>query len=103
MNGLNKKFDQLNINNNQLNNQTKNYKNGRYVGQIINGLREGKGIFYWNDGDRYEGDWRNDKREGKGIYYYNNGDRRMGDYLNNNPIGKHALLTKNGEVSTLNF
>ena len=123
MNGLNKKFDQLNINNNQLNNQIKNYNNGRYVGQIINGLREGKGtyyinngdryegdwrngkmegkgIMYWNDGARYEGDFRNDKREGKGIFYYNNGDREMGDYLNNKPIGKHAVLTKNGEVKT---
>ena len=30
---------------------------GRYVGQVVNGLREGKGIFYWNTGERYEGDF----------------------------------------------
>ena len=55
MNGLNKKFEQLNINNNnQLKNQIVNYNNGeKYVGQIINGLREGKGNYYWNNGDRY--------------------------------------------------
>ena len=101
MNGLNKKFDQLNINNNQLNNQIQNYPNGeKYVGQIINGLREGKGTYYFKTGNRYEGDFRNGKFEGKGIYYYNNGDRSMGDYLNNKPIGKHAVLTKNGEVKT---
>ena len=40
---------------------------------------EGKGIFYYNSGDRYEGDWKNDKIEGKGIYYFNNGDRYEGD------------------------
>ena len=40
--------------------------------------------------------WKNDKKEGKGIYYYNNGDRQMGDYYNDNPIGKHVTLTKNG-------
>ena len=40
------------------------------------------------------------KKEGKGIYYYNDGDRRMGDYLNDEPIGKHVILTKNGEVET---
>ena len=106
-NKMNKQFAQLNINsfnNNQLNNQVINYPNGdRYVGQIINGLREGKGTFYWNDGDRYEGDYRNGKREGKGIYYYNNGDREMGDYLNGKSIGKHAMLTKNGEVKTFNY
>ena len=60
---LNQKFDKLNINNNIINKEIK-YKDGRYVGQVVNGLREGKGTKYWNDGDRYEGDWRNDKREG---------------------------------------
>ena len=101
MNGLNKKFDQLNINNNQLNNQIINYNNGeRYVGQIINGLREGKGTYYFNNGDRYEGDWRNGKMEGKGIMYWISGNRDMGDYRNNQPIGKHARLSKSGEVKT---
>ena len=38
--------------------------------------------------------------EGKGILYFNNGDRMMGDYYNGKPIGKHVLLTKNGEVKT---
>ena len=51
-----------------MNKEIKYYK-GRYVGQVVNGLREGKGIFYWNDGDRYEGDWKNGKFEGKGISY----------------------------------
>ena len=32
-------------------------------------------------GDIYEGEWKNGKQEGKGIYYYNYGDREMGDYL----------------------
>ena len=99
---LNQKFDKLNINNNIINKEIK-YDNGRYVGQVVNGLKEGKGIYYWNDGDRYEGDWRNDKKEGKGIYYYNNGDRRMGDYSNDKPIGRHVLLTRNGEVKTKNY
>ena len=39
------------------------------------GKKEGKGIFYYKNGNRYEGDWRNDKKEGKGIAYYQNGDR----------------------------
>ena len=64
-NRLNQKLDKMNINNNQLNNQVINYSKGdRYVGQIINGLREGKGIYYYNSGNRYEGDWRNGIKEG---------------------------------------
>ena len=42
-NKINQRFDQLNINNNQLNNKIINYNNGKYIGQIINGLKEGKG------------------------------------------------------------
>ena len=41
--------------------------------------------------------------EGKGIFYFSNGDRRMGDFLNNKKIGKHVTLTKNGEVTIENF
>ena len=67
---LNKRFDELNINNNIINKEIK-YDNGRYVGQVVNGLREGKGIMYWNNGDRYEGEWRKGKPEGKGIKYWN--------------------------------
>ena len=101
-NKLSRKFDELNINNNIINKEIK-YDTGRYVGQVLNGLREGNGIYYFNNGNRYEGDWRNDKKEGKGIIYYNNGDRMMGDYSNDNPIGKYVMLTKYGEVKTFNY
>ena len=130
---LQNKLDQLsqnfkinNINNQQELKGIKNGYNWRYVGQVVNGLREGKGVCYWENGDRYEGDYRNDNKEGKGIYYfnsgnryegdfrndkfegkgiyyYNDGDRMMGDYYNGKPIGKHVTLTRNGEVKINNF
>ena len=40
---------------------------------------EGKGIFYYQNG-RYEGDWKNDLRDGKGIEYWNNGNKYDGDW-----------------------
>ena len=46
-------------------------------GDWRNGKSEGKGIYYYHNGDRYEGDYKNHLAEGKGIYYYNNGDRIM--------------------------
>ena len=123
-NKLNKRFDNLQINN--INKQEVIYNNGRYIGQVVNGLPEGKGIFYGNNGDRYEGEWRNGKsegkgieyynngdryegdfrngkKEGKGIYYYHNGDREMGDCYNDKPVGKLVTLTKNGEVKVNNY
>lgn len=33
---------------------------------------------YKNNGDREEGDFNDGKLEGKGIYYYNDGDRYEG-------------------------
>ena len=124
-NQINKRFDKLEINN--MNNQEIKQYNGRYVGQVVNGLKEGKGIFYFNDGDicegdwrngkmegkgiyyynksgnRYESDFRNNKKEGKGIFYYNNGDREIGDYLNGKKIGKHAYFSIQGEISIKNY
>ena len=92
-----------NINNQQELKGIKNGYNWKYVGQALNGLREGKGVCYWENGDRYEGDYRNDNKEGKGIAYFNNGDRMMGDYYNDNLTGKHVILTRNGEVNTYNY
>ena len=69
-----------------------------------NNNKEGKGIFYYNNGDRYEGDWRNGNKEGKGIFYYfNSGDRMMGDYSKDKPIGKHVKLTNIGEIRENNY
>ena len=101
---MDKKFDKLNINN--INNQEIRYNNStrlRYVGQVVNGLPEGKGIMYWNNGDRYEGEWRNDKKEGKGIYYFRSGTRKMGDWKDDKETGKHITLSCNGEVKINNY
>ena len=119
-NQMNKRFDELKINN-KINNQEIKYKDGRYIGEVVNGLAEGKGIFYGYNGNRYEGEWRNDnnnsimnkeikyddgkyvgqvvngKMEGKGIRYWNDGDRYEGDYKNDKKEGKGIYYFKNGD------
>ena len=35
----------------------------------MNGLREGEGIFYWEDGTRWEGPFKNNEMNGEGNYY----------------------------------
>ena len=40
-----KKFDELKINN-TINNQELQHENGKYIGPVINGLAEGRGIWY---------------------------------------------------------
>ena len=46
-----------------------------YVGQWVNGLREGIGTFTWSkfgpaSGKSYEGQWKKNKRHGKGKMIY---------------------------------
>ena len=81
-------------------NFTKIYKSGKYIGKLKNNKREGKGIMYYNNGDRYEGEYKNDKREGKGLYYFNKGqykgDRYEGDWKNNAYDGKGIYYFCNG-------
>ena len=93
-NKLNKRFDELN--NINLKNQEIQYNDGKYIGQAINGIANGKGILYGINGDRYEGDWRNGKFEGKGIYYFNNGERYEGDWRNGKQEGKGIYYFNSG-------
>ena len=44
---------------------------------------EGKGILYYNDGERYEGEFLNDKKDGKGILYYKDGRTKEEIWKNN--------------------
>ena len=78
-------------------------KGGKYEGHWKNGLAEGKGIEYYQNGDRFEGDYHEDEEHGQGIYYFKNGDRIMGDYINGNKVRKHVKLSANGEVNILNY
>ena len=39
------------------------------------------------------------KREGKGIIYYNNGDKKIGDYLNSEPVGMYVILHSNVQIT----
>ena len=92
---MNKRFDELKIN--TINKKELNFHDGRYVGQVLNGIREGKGTMYYNDGDRYEGDWKNGIREGKGIYFFSFGDRYEGDWKNDKKEGKGIMFINDGD------
>ncbi len=61
---------------------------GSYSGQWLNNLKEGKGIFTWQDGDQYDGDWAQNKRNGDGIYKWANGNQYVGEWKDDKRSGK---------------
>lgn len=53
-----------------------------YTGDWFKNKKEGKGIFFFNDGGCYDGSWKNSKRDGKGLMIYANGDTYEGSWEN---------------------
>ena len=93
-----KEYDDLkqNISNNNIVIKTEIYNNGKYTGEFKNGLKDGRGIFYYTNGDKYEGDWKNDCREGKGVFYFKDGDKYEGDFKKSKKDGKGIYYYKGG-------
>ena len=112
-------YKKENINNNNGINETKMYEFGKYIGELKNDKRDGKGIMYYNEGNKFEGYFQDDKaergimlykdgeiyegnindgnRHGKGIFYYNNGDIYDGDFKNHYKEGKGIYYFINGD------
>ena len=52
-----------------------------------NGNTEGKGIMYWNNGDKYEYEWKNDLRVGKEDIFWTVGNKYERDWINDKREG----------------
>lgn len=51
-----------------------------YHGNLLDGKKHGKGIYYFSNGEKYDGNWKDDRRNGKGIYDWIDGRRYEGDW-----------------------
>jgi len=52
-----------------------------YVGETVNGKRQGEGVYTSKDGKRYTGAWQDDKRHGQGTLTFPNGDKYVGEFV----------------------
>lgn len=57
--------------------------NGYYIGEFVDGKRDGYGKYVWNNGGYYIGDWVDNERTGYGTYYKTNGDYYKTTWNNN--------------------
>lgn len=83
------------------------WRNANYLGELINGLPNGKGKSTFDDGCIHEGSYLNGKEEGPGCYSWPNGDRYFGDFrsgyihgLGTSSFGRHKA---EGEVHYGNY
>lgn len=83
-----------NVKNNQASaddQSTIEYPDGKYVGKLHKGKRQGFATMYYADG-WYAGDWKNDKKHGKGTMYYTDLSYYDGEWENDEMHGEGTLL-----------
>ena len=77
---------------------SKIYDNGdSYEGEVIDELKDGKGVMIYKGGNKYDGEWKNDKKEGKGVFIYKSGSKYEGYFKNNVKDGHGIFSYKNGD------
>eukprot|EP00918_Siedleckia_nematoides_P073284 GHVU01159957.1.p1 GENE.GHVU01159957.1~~GHVU01159957.1.p1 ORF type:complete len:625 (+),score=154.53 GHVU01159957.1:1379-3253(+) len=76
----------------------KNFNDGEYQGELVDGKQEGYGVYKWKDGRVYEGEWRDGERTGYGILRDADGTVGRGEWRNDEPEGCGELRLKNDTV-----
>lgn len=67
--------------------QVINYENGdKYIGELKNGQKHGRGLYIYESGDAWYGRFQNDKRDGYGIYASYSGNYSKGKWFGNTKI-----------------
>lgn len=58
----------------------KSYPEATYLGEMVDGQRQGRGIMKYNTNRVYEGEWVDDIRCGKGYERYTNNNTYIGEF-----------------------
>ena len=53
---------------------------GKYLGEIRNGVPEGQGTFTFPDGEQYVGEWKEGLYHGQGTYTHPDGGKYEGEW-----------------------
>ena len=82
------------------------YKSGntvRYVGSFLNGMYNGKGTMFFNNGAFLTGEWKNGKLNGKGSFLSGTGILYIGEFVNGVKEGKGIFFYKDNGMIVGNF
>jgi uncharacterized caspase-like protein len=70
----------------------------KYEGEFDEGLKQGQGVYIWDNGDRYDGHFASDRPDGLGKYHFANGDSYEGQVKAGVIMGRGTYTAKNGDV-----
>ncbi|HET9652336.1 MAG TPA: caspase family protein, partial [Usitatibacter sp.] len=73
-------------------------KGFKYEGEWNEGLKQGRGVYQWENGDRYEGTFAGDRPDGKGVYRFANGDSYEGEVKQGVISGRGVYVARNGDA-----
>ena len=72
-------------------------KDGKYVGEIENGIPNGQGTQTWkNPYEFYEGEWKDGIQNGQGTRTWSNGDKYVGEEKDGKRNGQGTYTYKDG-------
>jgi hypothetical protein len=60
-------------------------KDGKYLGEVVNGKPNGQGTLTYPDGEKYVGEWKDGKENGQGTYTFTNGKMWIGEFRKGQP------------------
>ena len=70
-----------------------------YEGEMVNGIANGKGTFFFPGGEKYYGNFENGIMEGNGIFYWDDGSRWEGTFSNNKLHGEGMFYNPRTKAS----
>lgn len=71
----------------------------KYVGEWVDGKKDGQGTETFADGAKYVGEYRDNKRHGQGTFTLSNGDKYVGGYRNGKRNGQGTVITTAGGIT----
>ena len=69
---------------------------GKYLGEIRNGVPEGQGTFTFSDGEKYEGEWKDGNEHGQGTYTSPDGIKYEGEWKDGEFHGQGTITFPDG-------
>ena len=75
-------------------------KEGKFRGELVDGLKEGKGVCEYQEGIVYEGEFRRGLREGMGLLAVEEEIMYRGFWKNGMMEGKGQLFVLEGEIDS---